>query len=217
MSVVHLELMVTTGSTVCLSCSGPGQRPDTWDHGSHPGQRWGAAEADTLPAIWGVSPAEQRGAAPHHQLTTVSAGKPHSHIMVQCPERMNLYFFFNVYSHTHTHTHTHTYSGCWLNQANKHGAPFPNTLHNPAILPVLSAGYEHVQQCPGVGAARAPHEPVRPACWGCWRCQQRRSVFCPHTRRYLVTACGLLGIYRTVEKQSLWRGDKLFKCVDLCF
>ena len=95
MSAVHLELTVTTGSMVCLSRSGSGQRPDTRDHGSHPGQRGGAAEADTLPAIWGVSPAEQRGAQPHHQLTTVSAGTAQGHLTVtsseQCPERMDLF------------------------------------------------------------------------------------------------------------------------------
>ena len=126
------------------------------------------------------------------------------HIMVQCPERMNLCFYVHVCIQPH-----------WLNQANKHRARFPNTLHKPSILPVLSAGYEHVQQCPGVGAAGASHEPVWPACRGCWCCQQRRSVFCPHTRSYLVTACGLLGIYWTVQKQ--WRGDKLLKCVNLYF
>lgn len=60
---------------VFVTCSGPRQRPDTWDHGSHPGQHWGAAEVDALSALWRVPASEHRGAPQHAQLASVSAGR----------------------------------------------------------------------------------------------------------------------------------------------
>lgn len=69
----------TNQSVMFVPCSGPHQRPDARDHGSHPGQPWGAAEVDALSALWRVAAAEHRGAPQHAQLASVSAGSPNCH------------------------------------------------------------------------------------------------------------------------------------------
>lgn len=71
---IHLNTLEKVKRAFFLTCSGPDQRPDTWRHGSHPGQPWGAAEVDALPALWRVAAPEQRGAQQHTQLAPVSAG-----------------------------------------------------------------------------------------------------------------------------------------------